>query len=109
MIISPFAKRSYVSHPQYEFSSVLTFIEERFGLSPLTGRDAVANDTTDSFDFTQPPRLPLLLKQRSCPLLPADEDFGIQPVNTPSAPRVLTISNHRGVALAISKIATTGD
>lgn len=109
LIVSPFAKRSYVSHTQYEFSSVLKFIEERFGLSPLTGRDAVANDTTDSFDFTQSPRSPLLLNQRSCPLLPADETFGIQPVNTPSAPRVLTISNHRGVALAISRIATTGD
>jgi phospholipase C len=109
LIVSPFAKKGYVSHTQYEFSSVLKFIEERFGLSPLTGRDAVANDTTDSFDFAQSPRSPFLLTARKCPLLPANEDFGTETLNTSSAARVVTISNHRGVALAISKIATTGE
>lgn len=66
IIISPFAKTEFVSHTQYEFSSVLKFIETRFGITALTGRDAVANDMTDSFDFTQPPRPPLILQTRAC-------------------------------------------
>jgi phospholipase C len=51
IIISPFAKAGFVSHTQYEASSVLKFIEERFGLQPLADRDANANDLMDSFNF----------------------------------------------------------
>lgn len=67
LVISPYAKKGYVSHTQYELSSVLKFIEERFGLPPLTARDAGANDVTDAFDFTQTARSPLLLNTRVCP------------------------------------------
>ena len=67
LVISPYAISGYISHTPYEFSSLLTFAEERFGLSPLTARDAQANDLTDSFDFTQDPLPPLVLQQRTCP------------------------------------------
>lgn len=67
MILSPYAKPGYISHTLYEFSSVLRFIETRFGLRPLTFRDGIANNTLDSFDFTQPPQAPLILQQRTCP------------------------------------------
>lgn len=72
LIISPFAKKGYISHTEYEFSSVLKFIENRFGLSSLTARDTMANDTTDSFDFTQAPLPPLILQTRACPAAPAN-------------------------------------
>lgn len=72
LIISPFAKKGYISHTQYEFSSVLKFIENRFALSSLTARDTQANDTTDSFDFSQSPRAPLILQTRTCPAAPAN-------------------------------------
>lgn len=72
LIISPFAKRGYISHTQYEFSSVLKFIENRFGLSSLTARDTQANDTTDSFDFSQQPLAPLILQTHACPATPSD-------------------------------------
>src|SRR5262249_44762349 len=55
------------SHTFYEFSSVLKFIEERFGLPPLTDRDSEANDMLDSFDFDQRSLPPLILEQRQCP------------------------------------------
>lgn len=42
LIISPFAKKGYVEHGVYETSSILRFIETRFGLEPLTQRDARA-------------------------------------------------------------------
>jgi phospholipase C len=66
LIISPYAKQGYISHTQYEFSSLLKFAESRFKLAPLTARDTVANDMTDSFDFDQSARPPLVLQARQC-------------------------------------------
>jgi len=67
LIISPYAKPGYVSHTVYDHTSVLRFVEKRYGLPALTTRDALADAMLDSFDFTQPPRLPLLLSTRACP------------------------------------------
>jgi len=67
LIISPYAKAGYVSKSEYELSSLLAFLEKRFQISPLTTRDANANDMEDSFDFTQTPLAPFLLNTRTCP------------------------------------------
>jgi phospholipase C len=67
LIVSPYARPGYVSHTQYEFSSLLRFAEERFNLPPLTDRDRLANDLLDSFDFNQRRLPPLLLDTRTCP------------------------------------------
>jgi phospholipase C len=57
LVISPYAKRDYVSHVQYETGSVLRFIEDQYGLAPLSASDARANDpAADCFDFSQQPR-----------------------------------------------------
>ena len=53
IVISPWARKGYVDHTQYETASILAFIEKRFGLTPLTSRDAAANPLTNAFDFTQ--------------------------------------------------------
>ena len=52
IIISPFAKRHHVDHHRYDTTSILALIEHRWGLAPLTDRDASANDLTAAFDFT---------------------------------------------------------
>jgi len=67
LIISPFAKSGYIAHSVYEFSSFLRLVEKRFGLPALGARDQQANDMTDSFDFTQSPRPPMILTSHSCP------------------------------------------
>jgi hypothetical protein len=67
LIISPFAKKGLITHTRYEFSSVLRFIEDRFGLQSLTARDKNANDMTDAFNFQQAPLPPLVLSPRTCP------------------------------------------
>jgi len=67
LIISPYAKQAYVSHTQYEFSSLLKFVEARYSFPALTARDREANSTLDSFDFTQRPRPPLMLAPHPCP------------------------------------------
>ena len=58
IVISPYARPNYISHYEYEFSSVLKFIEERWHLNHLTARDHWANDMRDCFDFAQAPNPP---------------------------------------------------
>ena len=60
LIISPYARPHYVSHTQYEFGSILKFIEQAFNLPPIGKTingytDSRANSIVDSFDFTQSP------------------------------------------------------
>ncbi len=55
IVISPFAKKHYVSKTQYEFGSVLKFIEENFGTGSLGSTDVRANSIQDVFDFNQKP------------------------------------------------------
>lgn len=61
LVISPYAKVGYVDHHIYSFESWLKIVEERFGVVPMTARDTTAGDMLDAMDFTQPPRLPLIL------------------------------------------------
>jgi phospholipase C len=56
IVISPYAKKGFVDHTQYEHSSLCKFSETVFGLPPMTARDAASADMTDAFDFTQAPR-----------------------------------------------------
>jgi phospholipase C len=56
LIISPYAKRGYVSHTTYEFGSILKFVEDTFGLASLNTSDVRATSIEDSFDFGQAPR-----------------------------------------------------
>jgi phospholipase C len=57
LIISPYAKKGFVSHVQYEHGSILRFIEDQFGLARLSASDARANSpAADCFDFSKPPR-----------------------------------------------------
>ncbi len=63
LIISPYAKRGYVSHVQYEYGSILRFIEEVNGIpagsigpASLGYTDGRASSLDDAFDFSQKPR-----------------------------------------------------
>ena len=53
IIVSPYAKKGFVDHTQYETVSILAFIEKRFGVAALGTRDAAAADLENAFDFTQ--------------------------------------------------------
>jgi phospholipase C len=56
VVISPWARRHYVSHVVHEHTSILRFIEAVFGLPALTARDANSDALLDMFDFSCPPR-----------------------------------------------------
>ena len=58
LIISPWAKQGFVDKTEYEFSSVLKFMETIFGLECMTHRDCNAANMFSAFDFEQPPRPP---------------------------------------------------
>ena len=51
IIVSPFARRGYVDHTLYDTTSILKFIQLRYGLAPLNGREARVGDLTKAFRF----------------------------------------------------------
>jgi len=58
IVLSPYAKQGYIDHSTGEFDSMLKFIEDNWGLAPLTSRDANAPSLADVFDFSQAPTKP---------------------------------------------------
>ncbi len=66
IVISPYARRGAIFHDTSDFTSVLRFMEELYGLPSLTERDTEANDLIGAFDFTQRPAHPLVLPERDC-------------------------------------------
>ncbi len=79
LVISPYAKRDYVSHVQYETGSVLRFIEDEFGLGRLAASDTRANSpAADCFDFTRPPR-PFVPFVVSAPIEPPSARADVAP------------------------------
>ena len=50
------SKPGYISHTQYEFGSILKFIEHTWSLGSLETTDARPKSIVDSFDFAQKPR-----------------------------------------------------
>ena len=55
IVISPFSKKNYVSHTPADYTAILKLIETRFGLDPLTQRDAAQFDMSEFFDFANAP------------------------------------------------------
>jgi phospholipase C len=55
LVISPRARRNYVAHDVYDHTSVLKAVEWRWGLPPLTPRDAAARNLAEVFDYSNPP------------------------------------------------------
>jgi phospholipase C len=64
VVVSPYAKRDYVSHVVHDHTSILSFLETKFNLPALTERDAHADNLLDCLDlsgdpaFVRPPSLP---------------------------------------------------
>ena len=52
-MVSTYAKHGYVSHKTHEMGSILHFTETVFALPSLHQRDALSDDLSDCFDFSQ--------------------------------------------------------
>jgi phospholipase C len=55
IVVSPYAKKGYVSHFRDEFASILRFTQQAYGLPSLGQTDLRADNLADCFDFTQKP------------------------------------------------------
>jgi phospholipase C len=88
--VSPYVRRHHVEHTTYAFESVLRMIEYRFGLGPLTKRDAHARNIARSFDWRSKPRLtppelprPEQVVSVACAVGPSHSLTGDTPLNPP--------------------------
>ena len=65
VVVSPFARRNYVSHVVHDHTSILRLVETKWNLGAMTYRDANASNLLDMLDlagapaFADPPALPL--------------------------------------------------
>ena len=76
IVISPYAKKNYVSHVQYETASVLRFAEDLFGLAQLSAADTRATSpAADCLDLSQAPRKFVPIKA------PKDESYFLNQPN----------------------------
>ncbi len=82
LIISPYTLQGdnpeggSVDHTVYEFSSMLAFVEQLFGLDPMTARDRRANPLLGAFDFEHPDFHKLILPLRTdCPYGTSSSQF----------------------------------
>jgi phospholipase C len=108
LFISPFSVPGRVSHVQTESSSVLKFIEERWGLPSLGGRDLIVNDLSDIFNFNQAGNPPLILNQLSCPYIQSTENFAAQTIGTTSPKFNLTWADQSTKSATFTSVTTTG-
>ncbi len=56
LIISPYARAGFLDRTTNDHTSILRFLETRFGLPALSSRDAAANALGEAFDLASPPR-----------------------------------------------------
>jgi phospholipase C len=54
VVVSPWARRAYVSNVVQDHTSITAFLEYKWNLPAMTFRDANAHPMTDYFDFTAP-------------------------------------------------------
>jgi phospholipase C len=55
-VMSPYAKRDFVSHTIYDHTSILKTVETKWNLPALTRRDANAHDVLEMVDFSAKPQ-----------------------------------------------------
>lgn len=86
LVISPYAKRGYISKVRHTHVSLIRFCETLFGLPSLNARDAASDGMEDCFDFASPsnPVTPVYGKTAStCGTHPAHN----KPTHKESTPR----------------------
>jgi phospholipase C len=55
IVVSPYAKTTYISHTAHDFGSILKFIETTYNLPSLGYADTPADDLSDCFNLTHTP------------------------------------------------------
>lgn len=71
VVLSPYARKDYVSHVVHDHTSILRLLETKWNLGALTYRDANASNLLDTLDFTSAPAF-LVPPQLTDPAWPAN-------------------------------------
>ena len=66
IVISPYAKKTFVDHTQYDFRSILKFLEENFNLPQTMSYDRSVNSIANMLCLRHRAAAPTMLKQQSC-------------------------------------------
>lgn len=66
IVISPYARPHFIDHTQYDFRSILKFVESTFNLPHMAVFDRGVNSLRGMLDFRQRPVRPLLIGQVAC-------------------------------------------
>jgi phospholipase C len=85
IVISPYSKRNYVGHEQYDTTSILKFIEWNWGVDALNNRDANANNLLDLMDFSRPDFAPYMYPLQEMHTNPFGTAASVQFNNAPLA------------------------
>lgn len=67
IVISPYARPGVIDSTQYDFGSIVRYVEDSFGLPRLGPFDARATSIANALNFSQTPNPPVILQQRTCP------------------------------------------
>jgi phospholipase C len=100
-VISPFAKKNFVSHVVHEHTSILKFVETKWNLPAMTYRDANAGNMYEFFDFTgrppfeHPPALHAPLNPFVGALPASSSAAGFHPIATPVDATTLPPAQYR--------------
>lgn len=73
LLVSAYARDGHVDHTLLDHTSILKFIETNWDIPPLAERDAQANNFTSAFDFSSPPRPPVMVTADREPPQPGQE------------------------------------
>lgn len=66
IVISPYAKTSFVDHTQYDFRSILRFLEDNFSLPQTMSYDRSVSSIANMLNIGQKPQAPTILQPQSC-------------------------------------------
>ena len=83
LVVSPYVPTGTISHTQYEFGSILKFVEHVFGLKSLGTTDARATSIGDIFDFSS----------SRARFLPSHQNYPVVISCTSGPPSNLSIAN----------------
>jgi phospholipase C len=70
IVISPYVRPHFVDHTSYDCTSIVRYIEDRFGLLRLSFYDRRAISIGRALNLKQRPLAPLIVRERNCPFPP---------------------------------------
>jgi len=72
LLVSPWSRKGHIESATLDFTSILKFIEENWGVKPLASRDRNAQSIERAFDFKSEPRKAIFLSRERNVVVPKE-------------------------------------